>query len=177
MPWHRTGMARELISFNPHDQDGKPLRRAFSRFGTGVTVVTTQTPEGPLGMTVNSFSSVSLSPPMVLWSAATRSKRHDAFAQAKHFCIHVLAVDQLTLANHFATQGHDFSNIPWAPGPNNAPTLADVLALFHCDTHAVHPAGDHSIILGQVTHASERRGEDPGLLFERGNFGHFQAQG
>jgi len=169
-------MNNDLISFAPRAQDGAALRAAFGRFGTGVTVITTQTETGPLGMTANSFSSVSLDPPMILWSAALRSKRHDIFAKAPHFCIHILAEDQGPLARHFAGQGHDFSGFDWQEGPHGTPTLAGVLATFHCETHAVHPAGDHSIILGLITHAAQRRGHGAGLLFDQGRFGTFVPQ-
>lgn len=171
-------MDDNLISFAPEAEDGAPLRAAFGRFGTGVTVITTQTETGPLGMTANSFSSVSLEPPLVLWSAALRSKRHDAFARARHFCIHILAEDQAALALHFAGQGHDFSGFDWHEGPEGLPTLAGVLATFHCETHAVHPAGDHSVILGRIRHAAQRHGdsEGAGLLFDRGRFGTFLPQ-
>lgn len=169
-------MDDELISFAPEAEQGALLRAAFGRFGTGVTVVTAQTESGPLGMTANSFSSVSLDPPLVLWSAALRSKRHDVFAKTRHFCIHILAENQGPLALHFAGQGHDFTGFDWHKGPNGAPTLVGVLATFHCETHAVHPAGDHSIILGLIEHAAQRRGNGAGLLFDRGRFGTFVPQ-
>lgn len=166
----------DLVPFPLDADDGAALRGAFGRFGTGVTVITTRTEEGPLGMTANSFSSVSLDPPLVLWSAALRSKRHDAFAEAKFYCIHILAEDQGTLAQHFATQGHDFAGFEWHEGPNGAPTFAGALACFHCETRAVHPAGDHSIILGEIRHAAQRRGHGAGLLFDQGRFGTFAPQ-
>ena len=166
-------MENHMTSFAPGD--GAALRSAFGRFGTGVTVVTTQTDGGPIGMTANSFSSVSLEPALVLWSAALRSKRHDAFTKTRHFCIHVLAADQQDVAYHFASQGHDFTRFDWADGPNGAPEISGVLAQFHCDTFAVHPAGDHSLIIGKITHASERSGAGDGLMFDRGRFGTFTA--
>ncbi|MBB4175519.1 flavin reductase family protein [Sulfitobacter noctilucicola] len=164
-------MTDTLKPFAP--DDGAALRSAFGRFGTGVTVITTQTPHGPLGMTANSFSSVSLDPPLVLWSPAIRSKRHDAFAEAASFCIHILGDDQRALALHFASQGHDFTGHLWEEGPQGAPQLNGCLAAFHCDTYAVHPAGDHSIIVGRITHAAERSGTGAGLLFDQGRFGAF----
>lgn len=164
-------METGMHSFDP--QDGRALRSAFGRFGTGVTVITTQTPDGPLGMTANSFSSVSLDPPLVLWSAALRSKRHDAFAGAQAYCIHVLGEDQQALALHFASQGHDFTGFDWSVGPNGAPEFKSCLAAFHCDQFAVHPAGDHSMIVGQVMHAAEKPGSGAGLLFDQGRFGTF----
>lgn len=159
--------------FSPDTDNTDALRRAFGQFGTGVTLITAQTPQGPLGMTANSFSSVSLDPPLVLWSAACQSKRHDAFASAEQFCIHVLSEEQNAIAGHFAAQGHDFAPHAWQTGPNGAPTLAGCLATFHCDLFAVHPAGDHSIIVGQVTHAAMQKGDRDGLLFKRGRFGRF----
>lgn len=164
-------MNQNMTPFSP--TDGRALRSAFGRFGTGVTVITTQTSEGPLGMTANSFSSVSLEPPLVLWSAALRSKRHDAFARAQQYCIHILGADQQALALHFASQGHDFSNVEWAAGPTGAPQLAGCLATLHCTSYAVYPAGDHSVILGQITHAAERSSTGAGLLFDQGRFGTF----
>ena len=154
----------------------RDLRRAFGRYGTGVTVVTTRTARGPLGMTANSFSSVSLDPALVLWSPARASKRHDAFATAAHFCVHVLGTDQRALADHFASQGHDFTGFDWSDGPEGVPTFSGCLATFHCDTYAVHPAGDHSLILGHVRHATLHDSDTPGLMFDRGRFGQFNAE-
>lgn len=162
-----------MLSFVPGPDASADLRRAFGHFGTGVTIVTVQTPQGPLGMTANSFSSISLDPPLVLWAPGKESKRHDAFATAAAFCVHVLGADQLALAQHFATQGHDFDAFGWIEGPNGAPTLSGCLATFHCDTYAVHPAGDHSLILGHVRHAATRAGEATGLLFDQGRYGIF----
>ncbi len=168
-------MNDDMISFAPSGDTAVQLRSAFGRFGTGVTVVTTQTANGPLGMTANSFSSVSLDPPLVLWSPATASKRHDAFASAARFCIHVLAADQRGIADHFAGQGHDFDGFDWQAGPGDTPTFMGCLATFHCDTYAVYTAGDHSLILGHVKQAAERQGGGPGLMFDQGRYGSFHA--
>lgn len=162
-----------MKSFVPDPDRTTDLRHALGQFGTGVALITATTPEGPLGMTANSFSSVSLDPPLVLWSAARSSRRHDGFAQAAQFCIHVLSVDQIEIAQHFAAQGQDFTPYPWEDGPNGAPTLHGCLATFHCDTYAVHRAGDHSIILGQITAAATQAELRDGLLFKRGRFGRF----
>lgn len=170
----QAAMEQTMLAFAP--TDGKALRNAFGRFGTGVTVITTQTSDGPLGITANSFTSVSLDPPLVLWSAALRSLRHDAFAQAAQFCIHILAQDQEPLALHFASQGHDFDGIDWRVGPDGAPQLGGCLAALHCTPYAVHPAGDHSLILGHVKHAAARAGDGAGLLFDQGRFGTFDPK-
>ncbi len=170
-------MIDQLQNFVPHPDATDDLRRAFGRFGTGVTVITVATPKGPLGMTANSFSSVSLDPPLVLWSPAISSKRHDAFAKAPAFAIHVLGADQRHVADIFAVRGDGFDSVSWAEGPNGAPTLAGCLATFHCDTYAVHPAGDHSLILGQVRHAAVHPEENtPALLFEQSRYGRFSPE-
>jgi len=166
-------MTDPMLSFVPGPDASLELRRAFGRFGTGVTIVTVQTAQGPLGMTANSFSSISLDPPLILWAPGKDSKRHDAFSTAAAFCVHVLSADQLLTAQHFATQGHDFSGMDWSQGPNKAPTLSGCLATFHCDTYAVHPAGDHSLILGHVRHAAIRPDGAEGLLFDQGRYGLF----
>ncbi|MFK7745822.1 MAG: flavin reductase family protein [Roseobacter sp.] len=168
-------MNAQRHQFEPNAENTRDLRRAFGCFGTGVTVITTQTKDGPLGMTANSFSSVSLDPALVLWSPAVSSKRHDAFARAKHFSIHILSSDQLRVAEHFATQGTDFDTIAWSQGDMGTPVIEGCLARFDCDTHAIHPAGDHSLILGQVRHVSHTAHTATGLLFDQGRFGKFTA--
>lgn len=162
-----------MKSFVPSLETSPDLRRAFGRYGTGVTVVTIQTDLGPLGMTANSFTSVSMDPPLVLWSPAIASQRHDAFVAAQAFCIHVLCANQLDLAQHFAAQGHDFDGFDWLAGPNGAPTFDGCLATFHCVMHAAHPAGDHTLVLGRVTHAGEDPDKVDGLIFNQGRFGSF----
>ena len=169
----RSDMADRMSSFIPHPDATEDLRSAFGRYGTGVTVITTLSPKGPLGMTANSFSSVSLDPPLVLWSPARASKRHDAFTTTDRFCIHVLSADQQDMAHHFATDGLDFDRFDWREGPNGAPTLEGCLATFHCDTYAVHPAGDHSLVLGHVRWAATHRDDAAGLMFDRGRYGQF----
>ncbi|KEJ90066.1 flavin oxidoreductase [Sulfitobacter donghicola DSW-25 = KCTC 12864 = JCM 14565] len=169
-------MKSKMNSFVPDAERSTDLRHALGQFGTGVALITTQSEIGPLGMTANSFSSVSLDPPLVLWSAACSSKRHDAFTQTQAFCIHVLSADQMGIAKHFAKRGDDFSPYPWEEGPNGAPTLPDCLATFHCERYAVHPAGDHSIILGQITSVATQAQDVDGLLFKRGKFGRFSAE-
>tara|TARA_R110002049_G_scaffold160202_2_gene325235 strand:- start:16554 stop:17186 length:633 start_codon:yes stop_codon:yes gene_type:complete len=166
-------MNDDMIPLSPQGDHAQDLRRAFGQYGTGVTVVTAQTAQGPLGMTANSFSSVSLDPPLVLWSPATASKRHDSFVAAAQFCIHVLSADQLALAQHFAAQGHDFSGLDWSKGPHGVPTFAGCLATFHCATYAVHAAGDHSLILGHVQQIALRAEPGAGLMFDQGRYGRF----
>lgn len=168
-------MTASTLDFSPSAENTRALRDAFGCFGTGVTIITAKTANGPLAMTANSFSSISLDPALVLWSPARSSKRHDAFVTAEQFCIHILSQHQLELAQHFATNGTGFDSIDWAESPSGAPTLNGCLAEFHCDTYAVHPAGDHSLVLGKVTHVRNHNRPENGLLFDQGRFGSFRA--
>ena len=158
-------------SFVPSPDNIRALRDALGCFGTGVTVVTTQSERGPLAMTVNSFASVSLTPPLVLWCPARNSERHDAFIRAPHFAIHIMAEDQQPLAAHFARSGEDFAVCDWSTNDQGQPVLPGTLARFDCATHAVHDGGDHSIVLGQVLRTTMRNGK--GLMFKRGQYGGF----
>jgi flavin reductase (DIM6/NTAB) family NADH-FMN oxidoreductase RutF len=145
----------------------RALRDALGRFVTGVTVVTTMTRRGPLGMTVNSFSSVSLDPPLVLWSPARRSSRFAAFEASNHFAIHVLAEDQVPLAEHFARKG-GFEGIAFTAGIGDAPLIEGATARLEC-LHAVHyDGGDHLIVVGEVLRVVEA--ERPPLLYFRGAY-------
>lgn len=161
-------------TFTPTHDRQIALRKAFSCFGTGVTVVTVNTTNGPVGMTANSFSSISLNPPLVLWAPSVLSLRHTHFVNAKQFCIHVLGAHQLEMAEHFAKHDADFSPFDWQLGPLDAPQISGCLAEFHCTTHAIHPAGDHSLILGEVRHVVQNDSGAQGLLFDQGRFGSFK---
>ncbi|MEM9269196.1 MAG: flavin reductase family protein, partial [Pseudomonadota bacterium] len=107
----------------PQPFSQRELRTALGCFATGVTLVTTLSKTGPLGMTVNSFASVSLDPPLVLWSPARKSDRFPAFEAASHFAIHVLTEDQQALAERFARDGLDFSGIGTEEGVGGTPLL------------------------------------------------------
>lgn len=159
----------EQITAGPDAQD--ELRRAFGHFATGVTVVTTQSEIGPLGFTANSFSSVSLEPPLVQWSIALSSRRHKAFTTSQRFAIHILAADQVEQALHFATRGDGFDAFDWHLDAAGVPQLAGCLVRIDCRLHAVHPAGDHSLILGEVLDASIAGGD--ALIFDQGRYGGF----
>lgn len=149
----------------------RSLRDAFACFATGVTVVTTQGPDGPLGFTANSFSSVSLDPPLILWCPARSSLRHDTFANAPHFAVHIMAEDQQDLAMRFARNADDFSGQDWQPSADGVPLLNGTLACFECKHFATHPAGDHSIVVGEILRYNHKPGK--GLVFKQGAFGSF----
>jgi flavin reductase (DIM6/NTAB) family NADH-FMN oxidoreductase RutF len=161
-------------SFVPGPDTARAYRDALGCFGTGVTVVTAMTDDGPLAITVNSFSSVSLTPPLILWCPAKSSPRHAAFVAAPHFSVHVMAEDQLDLAAHFSRDGRDFSVTTWEANAQGQPALPGCLARFDCARHAVHEAGDHSIMLGEVLLTTSRPGK--GLMFKRGQYGGFLEQ-
>ncbi len=137
------------------DLDETRLRSALGRFATGVTVVTTMTPDGPLGMTANSFASVSLDPPLVLWSPARRSQRFPAFEAASHFAIHVLGRGQMALAQRFARSGIDFDGLDTASGHGDAPLFDGCAARFECRHAAQYDGGDHLIVVGEVLRLEE----------------------
>lgn len=158
-------------SFVPTAQTADAFRKALGCFATGVTVVTALSENAPLAITVNSFSSVSLDPPLILWCPARLSPRHDAFVSAESFTVHVMAENQQDLALRFARDGADFGGVDWTISENQAPELAGCLARFECRRWAVNDGGDHSIVIGEVLRATHRPGK--GLVFKRGQFGGF----
>lgn len=157
--------------FTPLPSNARSFRNALGSFTTGVTVVTISGPDGPAGMTVNSFASVSLDPPLVLWSPAKNSSRHGLFTAAEHFVIHVLSADQDHLSARFTRGGRGFDGIEWRENSEGAPVIAGTLARFECVRAEMHDAGDHTILIGHVLRAAHREGEP--LCFSKGSFGRF----
>ncbi len=168
-------MANPMEHFCPGPEMARELRGALSRFGTGVTIVSTQTDAGPVGITANSFSSVSLDPPLVLWSASKTSRRFPFFSEAEHMAIHILAEEQMPLCRAFAASPHAFDAADWAEGQTGAPLIDGCLARFECERYAEYDGGDHAIIVARVLRASVRQGTP--LLFFGGQFGNFAAAG
>ncbi|MEJ8572566.1 flavin reductase [Microbaculum marinum] len=132
--------------------DPKDFRMALGRFVTGVTVVTAIDPAGrPIGLTANSFNSVSLDPPLVLWSLARKSANLRAFEEASHFAINVLSVDQKEISDRFARPSEDrFAGLEWTPGAGGAPVLGGCAAVFECCSEQRYEGGDHVIFIGRV---------------------------
>ena len=152
-----------------NEKNTRRLRDGLGKFATGVTVVTCQGREGPVGITANSFSSVSLEPPLILWNIAKVSNSLDEFLHAEHFAINVLAADQELLSAHFAQAGRPtFADIAHELSPAGVPLLADTLASFECRTHEIHDCGDHHIIIGEIDDF-RFDGGDP-LLFFSGRY-------
>lgn len=156
------------IDFVPGHETLTDFRQALGRYATGVTVVTCNSDMGPLGITANSFSSLSMDPPLVLWSPARSSRRFGAFSAARHFAIHVIGSEQEGLARHFSKQGHDFTGLGWQASDNGVPLLDGCIARFECDKEAEHEGGDHTIIVGRVTRVTATPGTP--LVFHGGQF-------
>ena len=148
----------------------KTFRQCLGKFATGVTVVTCADQDGnPCGITANSFSSVSLDPPLVLWNIAKVSNSLSAYMNAKHFVINVLSTDQAGLSSHFAKSDHTlFRDIEYSLSADGAPLLPGTLAAFECRTHEIHDCGDHYIIIGEVMRFTSSE-KDP-LLFYGGSY-------
>lgn len=146
------------------------LRSALGSFVTGVTVVTTRTANGePVGLTVNSFNTVSLSPPLVLWSLSLRAASFDAFVQADHFVVNVLAADQISLSERFAKTGGDkFTGIAWGTTAADMPLLEGTAANFTCRSAHRFEGGDHIIFVGEVV-SFEQYTRAP-LVYANGNY-------
>ncbi|MEM8787222.1 MAG: flavin reductase family protein [Pseudomonadota bacterium] len=148
--------------------DERALRNALGCFPTGVTVVTALSGRGPMGITANSFASVSLDPPLVLWAPARHSPRFPAFESADHFAIHVLAAEQRDLAVRFARSGEDFEGLNYGAGLGGVPLFDGCAARFECAHSAGHDGGDHLIVVGEVKRFE--RADRPPLVFHRGAY-------
>ncbi len=151
--------------------DPRELRNALGRFATGVCVITAVSDDGmPLGLTANSFASVSLSPPLVLWSLQNNSEVFATFAGPRHFAINVLAAEQMELSNRYARKGdHVLEPAHFRYGRHGTPVLRDALVTFECDLHATHDGGDHVIIVGRVRELLTRPTGEP-LVFYSGAY-------
>lgn len=149
--------------------DPRILRRALGNFATGVTIVTARAGEDMVGVTANSFSSVSLDPPLVLWSIDKRSGSLPVFRRASHFAINVLAMDQIELSNRFARPHEDrYAGVPWHPGEGGCILLEGTSANFQCEKVEIIEGGDHWILIGRVR-AFEDHGTAP-LVYHQGSY-------
>ena len=153
------------------DIDSRELRNALGRFATGVCIISTVTPEGePLGLTANSFASVSLDPPLVLWSLQNNSEVFREFSTPRYFAINVLAREHHEHSGGYAKKGdHRLDPEHFSPGKFGAPIVREALVSFECELHATHEGGDHLIIVGRVRDMQAREEGEP-LLFYSGNY-------
>lgn len=154
----------------PAEIDPKDFRRALGAFATGVTVITTCRPNGALaGLTANSFNSVSLSPPLVLWSLSQFSPNLAAFQECAYFAVNILAADQVHLSQRFSRPASDkFADVPMRQGAGGVPLLEGVAASFTCRNEFRYYGGDHVIFIGRVV-AYEHTDRHP-LVFARGRY-------
>ncbi len=154
---------------HPHT-DLKAFRQALGSFATGVTIITTRkTDSEPVGLTVNSFNSVSLSPPLVLWSLAKSSRSLPHFTANSHWAVHILAADQQDLSDRFAQSGgKKFTDLNVQHGAGDVPLLSGCAARLECRTQAMYEGGDHLIFIGEVLHFEHT--DRPPLVFHAGAY-------
>ncbi|MEK4028230.1 MULTISPECIES: flavin reductase family protein [Bacillaceae] len=153
------------------------FKEVMGNYPTGVTIVTGVTEDGtPVGLTVNSFASVSLDPLMVLWSIDHGVSTIKAFTEGGKFAVHVLAGEQQELCKTFATKGVDrFSQCKWKMSENGLPIIEGAFGVFECETFQAVEAGDHTVLIGNVTDIHLDKGKDP-MLYHRRCFGPIPAE-
>ena len=157
------------------EPDSATYRTVLGHFATGVTIVTALDGDTPVGMACNSFTSVSLDPPLVLFCAAKNSSTWPQMQNAQHFAVNVLDEDAEALCRVFATKGVDrFAGVSHRRAVTGAPVLDDALAYIDCETEVEHDAGDHVIVVGRVVEMGYATEGKP-LLFYRGGYGHFES--
>ncbi len=151
--------------------DSRKFRNALGCFATGVAVITTQARgRAPIGITVNSFSSVSLDPPLILWSLDKKSDTLPVFSAIDAFTVNVLREDHREISTRLSRQGdHSLEQLVTRVGTNGLPAIEEALAHFECEVYARHDAGDHIILLGRVTHFEYSEDGRP-LLYHRGGY-------
>jgi flavin reductase (DIM6/NTAB) family NADH-FMN oxidoreductase RutF len=162
----RTPQRASAPSFSASD-----FRAALGMFATGVTIVTARDATGaPVGLTANSFNSVSLSPPLVLWSLSRTAGSMPAFERGSHYAINILAAEQHALAERFASKSADrFADLAFHEGTGGAPILDGAAAVFECFNRSRYEEGDHVIFVGEVERCSWRAGVPP-LIFHGGRY-------
>lgn len=161
-------------TFTPAPDTRRALRSAFARFATGVTVVTAMSDRGPIGITANSFASVSLDPALLLWCPAKTSRRHDAFVSADRFALHVMGTDQDAITWGFANTAEAFEHCDWEASEHGVPLIAGCPARFECTTRDRLDAGDHTVLIGQIERVSTVP-EEQVRVFLDSDYGHFVA--
>jgi len=157
--------------------DSEVFRNVLGHLPTGVTVVTAHRPDGPVGMSSNSVTSVSLDPPLILFCPAKTSTTWPKIHQAGSFCVNIFAAHHEQASRQFSRVGVDrFAGVSWHDRPSG-PALDDAVAWIECTIYAEHEAGDHLIVVGAVQHLEVRDGEVEPLVFFRGQYGSFSDRG
>ena len=167
---HTTDFATK--EFEPQPDNTRMLRDAFGRFATGVTIVTAQSINGPIAITANSFSSVSLNPPLVLWSPDKNSRRFSHFETAQNYAIHILAADQDELCWRISGNANGLKPEDYRLNDDGVPVLHNCLASFECKQRSIFEGGDHAIVLGEVVRATYQENREA-LGFFGGKIGRF----
>ncbi len=163
-----------MLEHTPDAENTPAFRAALGCFATGITLVTIATDQGPMGFAANSFASVSLDPPLVLWSPALASSRFAMFAEAPRYAIHVLRTDDAGLISRFMRGGAGFDGLEYDINAEGVPILPDALARFDCAQHATHEGGDHLIVVGRVIRFAMTHGTP--LVFAQGRYGRFAPE-
>ncbi len=154
--------------------DQARFREALGHFATGITIVTANEQGVPVGFSCQSFSALSLDPPMVLLAPAKSSTSWPKIAQAGAFCVNILSQDQEALCRNFAISGGDkFDGVAWTPGLTGAPVLKGSLAVIECTLGAIYEGGDHELVTGHVV--AMEVGTGMPLIFYRSGFGGFTS--
>jgi len=153
--------------------DPQALRQTLSCFPTGVAIATTRSRDDePIGVTISSFNSVSMDPPLVLWSLARKAGSLPEYRAHRGFAINILSADQVELCKLFASPQRDrFSGLEWVEGAHGVPCIAGCAASLECETHAIHDGGDHEIFIGRVI--AHMYSEKTPLAFGKGQLGAF----
>jgi 3-hydroxy-9,10-secoandrosta-1,3,5(10)-triene-9,17-dione monooxygenase reductase component len=171
-----TGGAADVAAIQSPDIDPVRFREVLGHFCSGVTIVTSVDDGEPIGVACQSFTSLSLDPPLVAVCAGRQSQTWPRIQRSGRFCANVLAEDQEPLSRAFAVTGADkFAGVSWSPSPQGLPVLAGVLAWVDCALETEVDAGDHIILLGRVLDLSETDAPAAPLLFFRGRYGRFQG--
>ena len=153
--------------------DAGDFRNVLGHFPTGVAAVTAVTDQGPVGMAIGSFTSVSLDPPLVAFLPGKTSASWLAIKESGSFCVNVMAHDQMALCGVMASRAEDkFVDVEWRPGPTGSPIIEGSIAYIDCTIEAIHDGGDHDIVVGRVVELTVVDAKDP-LLFYQGTYGTF----
>lgn len=160
-------------SFTPDAENARAFRRALGQFATGVTLITIESDGGPMGFIANSFSSLSMDPPLIMWALSKSSGRFAAYQGAQHFAVHVLGAQDGGIVDRFMRGGAGFDGLAHELNAHRVPILTGALARFECTLHQLHEGGDHVIVVGQVQRAAIQDGAP--LVFSGGQMGRFTA--
>ena len=165
-----------MISPSETSVSAADLRQVMSHYLTGVTIVTVMKPDGtPYGLTVNSFNSVSLDPPLILWSLDNKNSQLSLFSNAAGFAVNIMAADQSQICRRFASQEEDrFLGIDWTLGPCEQPLISNALAHIECHPWQIYAGGDHTIFVGEVISAQHFADRPPAAFF-KGQLGQYES--